>query len=1064
MVWPIILLKEPDVFEIDDFTTASDWERFIKSIEEILGPQGWNLDKPVTDTTLKAKPNDEWIIQSEGLKFANFHFLLMHYKLNNLKNDAIQKTPVEGLPQAVIDSFDFEYDFPTRAHCLSRWYGLKDFLILTPSNKDEDIKSLSRTNLLLSSVGIALSNLKCQLPMFIQVHKKHRLFFFGMCLGGGFRTSYEMIQLSYTPHSCNHVQGMIETFQAKLACEISAPLSITVRFTYTINTWPEELWCQDFTEPESDPLDKLPFGPLQDPIRDLQLAATWPCLSSDVLVDDANCSDLDPLHAPRWSLKARNVDFCPTLVFQHLHALLKLCQQTSDSTAQIIRSLSKDHNTGEDVEALSGDVGHVLDRLAEPVPALASPLTSVMSSATRKLIKTKLLNTPIPPKLLNRTLEHLFPDAWVTKEEAEAIQHRLDDEQKNLECDVVRMQDKYRHMKSAPVDSLTYMVAVCISFVNHSYGGISAVAHLWHEFVLELRYRLDNVILLPRLAQTAPNLNFCLFHQKLQMLNYCIKRKLEKHQDSTDNLKRTESNTSSSSHIHASVSYKDFVSDDFTNESTNKNHDTKPRDNPFSELLANIERSDSNLKTESVSYSDLKTMSDSDDSDDEFFEAREEIGTSLETLNVNRSVDDNVLEENHVPFKSDVSGTCDEKPDGVLEETKMKLLLNDEPLRIPITQEAPPLTEDMLLEQEDILTQLGTSEEAAKVRAKMQSASLVSDMASFKAANPGCILEDFVRWYSPNDWLPGMETDEEKQELKRIIQERKKENKDQKKCSSDGWEFELDDDMDILAENLDDQDYAKWTEEGHLSLRMRVPGNIWKETWNTTKRAPARLQKRLFDDTKEAEKVLHFFTSLTPSEVALHLFPVVVQSGVIRICEEDDSVEIPSLIDNIIKDTSKLYSPSPGNFKLMENIVKQIHMAEMKICRVESLRLKFSEENASATDTNEEIDTFIRSLLEKNEVVIKGGTQSSMGKLITKLLQYQKEEEDASKMPPLMVETKLEKRSVEFPRPAGREYILRTTLPRPSKTSRPSPQRLFTVITPDDFRMAGSFTQDTTFI
>lgn len=38
----------------------------------------------------------------------------------------------------------------------------------------------------------------------------------------------------------------------------------------------------------------------------------------------------------------------------------------------------------------------------------------------------------------------------------------------------------------------------------------------------------------------------------------------------------------------------------------------------------------------------------------------------------------------------------------------------------------------MLLEQEDILTQLGTSEEAAKVRAKMQSASLVSDMASFK--------------------------------------------------------------------------------------------------------------------------------------------------------------------------------------------------------------------------------------------------------------------------------------------------------------------------------------------
>lgn len=26
-------------------------------------------------------------------------------------------------------------------------------------------------------------------------------------------------------------------------------------------------------------------------------------------------------------------------------------------------------------------------------------------------------------------------------------------------------------------------------------------------------------------------------------------------------------------------------------------------------------------------------------------------------------------------------------------------------------------------------------------------------MQAFKAANPGCVLEDFVRWYSPADWI-----------------------------------------------------------------------------------------------------------------------------------------------------------------------------------------------------------------------------------------------------------------------------------------------------------------------
>lgn len=37
-----------------------------------------------------------------------------------------------------------------------------------------------------------------------------------------------------------------------------------------------------------------------------------------------------------------------------------------------------------------------------------------------------------------------------------------------------------------------------------------------------------------------------------------------------------------------------------------------------------------------------------------------------------------------------------------------------------------------------------------------------------QAANPGCLLEDFVRWYSPFDWIPGPETEEEIKELRRL--------------------------------------------------------------------------------------------------------------------------------------------------------------------------------------------------------------------------------------------------------------------------------------------------------
>ena len=36
----------------------------------------------------------------------------------------------------------------------------------------------------------------------------------------------------------------------------------------------------------------------------------------------------------------------------------------------------------------------------------------------------------------------------------------------------------------------------------------------------------------------------------------------------------------------------------------------------------------------------------------------------------------------------------------------------------------------------------------------MQGDLLASDMSAFKAANPGAVLEDFVRWHSPREWLP----------------------------------------------------------------------------------------------------------------------------------------------------------------------------------------------------------------------------------------------------------------------------------------------------------------------
>lgn len=79
-----------------------------------------------------------------------------------------------------------------------------------------------------------------------------------------------------------------------------------------------------------------------------------------------------------------------------------------------------------------------------------------------------------------------------------------------------------------------------------------------------------------------------------------------------------------------------------------------------------------------------------------------------------------------------------------------------------------------------------------------------------QAANPGCSLADFVRWYSPRDYVEEEEGVDEK---------------------------------------------GNTVVKGELSARMKIPGNMWVEAWETARATPARRQRRLFDDTKEAEKV-----------------------------------------------------------------------------------------------------------------------------------------------------------------------------------------------------------------
>ncbi|KAL7043958.1 hypothetical protein ACKWTF_001718 [Chironomus riparius] len=283
------------------------------------------------------------------------------------------------------------------------------------------------------------------------------------------------------------------------------------------------------------------------------------------------------------------------------------------------------------------------------------------------------------------------------------------------------------------------------------------------------------------------------------------------------------------------------------------------------------------------------------DSDDEFFDCD----------------DDRVVDEEEHAHQSPWN------PVGRISKLgKMLLIDSDEPLYIPVTQDPVPKTEDELEDDAEMLLNVTDS----GLRAQLMSASLLSDMESFKAANPIGKLEDFIRWYSPRDWI---------------------------------------------EEDTDERD--PFGRKGHLSDRMMIPGNTWQTVWQTAKPVPARRQKRLFDDTKEAEKVLHFLESQTLGSIGQLTVAPLFHTSLIKIQKESENVKdfIPNykemedkLKQNCCTLSREKWNTSKGmSKKKWEMVINDTSEMELSINQARSILKKLYPDK---TDFNDDVSCQIK--------------------------------------------------------------------------------------------------------
>jgi Rab3 GTPase-activating protein catalytic subunit len=154
----------------------------------------------------------------------------------------------------------------------------------------------------------------------------------------------------------------------------------------------------------------------------------------------------------------------------------------------------------------------------------------------------------------------------------------------------------------------------------------------------------------------------------------------------------------------------------------------------------------------------------------------------------------------------------------------------------PYLQRAMPITDDVLAERRLILSRhirgpdSQTVQQRLEIAQRFQKPKLMSDMRSFKAANPGSTFEDFISWYgNPVDTDPSI-----------------------------GIEF-------IAVCDRSTEVVQKLSRANKAIQALELMRNFWIETWYKAEPTPAIEQDPLFDVESTVEVTLDFLENIHPA-------------------------------------------------------------------------------------------------------------------------------------------------------------------------------------------------------
>lgn len=332
---------------------------------------------------------------------------------------------------------------------------------------------------------------------------------------------------------------------------------------------------------------------------------------------------------------------------------------------------------------------------------------------------------------------------------------------------------------------------------------------------------------------------------------------------------------------------------------------------------------------------------------------------------------------------------------------------------VPITQELGPMTEDQLDMHESYLLSLADS----NLRNEVQSELLLSDMQAFKAANPSCVLEDFLRWHSPRDLI-----------------------------------------------------------DGTLSERMKLPGNLWQTNWDMARPIPACKQNRLFNETKEVEKIFEFLTNISLKQLIDLIFPIVsvqMTEILIKIVCSMNAICIEALrpmLDKLMNDLHYSANATNDRMDVLYDVSASLHRIEEFIIKYSTVMDLFVQQankiNIPLMVDDPRFVSFVVSICDQN---IEANNELSLKNVNSEIQLPNDDSEDSALvvvLQSLMSENdeKVDEQNSCAANATRKQIILRNVMPKPGPCSREMPQRMYTSHRDGEFLLCVASTSDVTFM